>query len=274
MSGSNGRGNGRGDAGASGTAPGGPAAGARAPGAASLPKRFYTTATAAGSAAEGWRVQLDGRPVRTPGKQVLQLASAPLAEVLAGEWSAQATHIDPASMPLTRLVNTALDGVTGREKEVADDIVAYSGSDLLCYRAERPEGLVARQQAAWDPPLAWAQAHLGVSFVRQQGLMPVAQPPGLATAMAAALAPADAIELTALHVVTTLTGSAVLALAVWREAVSPQEAWAAANVDEDWQIAQWGEDGEAMLRRGRRQTELLAACRLLRLHRDGGGRSR
>ena len=168
-------------------------------------------------------------------------------------------------MPLTRLANTALDGVRGREPEVRADVVKYAGSDLLCYRAERPEGLVARQREIWDPLLAWAQARLGAEFRIAQSLMPVAQPVESLERLGEALAPLDAFRLTALHVVTTLTGSALLALAVLERHLEVEAAWSAAHVDEDWQIAQWGADTEADARRAARWREMLSAARMLEL---------
>jgi len=229
-----------------------------------LPKRFYKDAKAAEKDGQ-WRLELDGRPARTPGKRELLVPSRALAEAVAGEWQAQATHIDPGTMPLTRLVNTALDGVTGREAEVAADIVKYSLSDLLCYRADRPDPLVARQVAAWEPVLVWAEARFGASFIRQTGLMPVTQPPAVATAMADALAGLDRFRLAALHVMTTLMGSALLALAVHERRLSMEEAWAAAHVDDDWQIQEWGEDAEARARRDKRRVDMQAAAQVLSL---------
>ena len=127
-------------------------------------------------------------------------------------------HIDPAAMPLTRLANSAIDGVRGREAEVRADIARYAGSDLLCYRAFEPEGLVRRQAEMWDPVLGWARDALGARFAVAEGLMPVAQPDAAISAIAATLEGFDAFGLAALHVMTTLTGSALLALAHARRA--------------------------------------------------------
>ncbi len=229
-----------------------------------LPKRFYKLAAAAPKDG-GWRIELDGRGARTPGKRELMLPSKQLAAEVAAEWAAQVDHIDPAAMPLTRLVNTALDGVAGRQAEVAADVVKYSLSDLLCYRAEQPEGLVARQAQLWDPVLDWAEERLNTRFVRQIGLMPVSQSPITAAAMAEALTGLDALRLAALHVMTSLTGSALLALAVLEGRLDADTAWSAAHVDEDWQIAEWGEDAEAVARRQRRSIDMQAAAKLMRL---------
>ncbi|MGE0699339.1 MAG: ATP12 family chaperone protein [Hyphomicrobiaceae bacterium] len=231
-----------------------------------LPRRFYTDVSLGVSGPPpAHTVLLGGRIARTPGKRPLELPRAALAEAVAREWASQATHIDPAAMPLTRLVNTAIDGVAERMTEVAADVVKYAGSDLLCYRADFPEGLIARQRTHWDPVLEWAaQAH-GAHFVVAQGIMPVLQPAGAIARIAEAVARLDALRLTALHVMTTLMGSAILALAVVEGCLSPENAWEAAHVDEDWQIAEWGEDAEASARREKRWAEMRAAAELTRL---------
>jgi chaperone required for assembly of F1-ATPase len=241
-----------------------PIASARGP-IVALPKRFYTSVTISQSD-DGHRVLLDGRPVRTPKRAYLSLPTRPLADAVGAEWEAQATHIDPATMPLTRLANTALDGVTGRETDVRDDIVRFAGSDLLCYRAGHPAGLVERQTQVWDPILAWALTTLNTRFIVQTGIMPVTQPPPTLDRIAAAL-PSDAFSLAALHVLTTLMGSAVLALAVHERHLEIGAAWAAAHVDEDWQIAEWGEDREAVRRRAGRLAEATSAAHFLALRR-------
>lgn len=229
-----------------------------------LPKRFYKDATTAPR--DGAHVVLlDGRTAKTPGKAVLAVPTPQLAAALAAEWHAQSDVIDPATMPLTRFVNTAIDGVARRAREVAADVVKYAGSDLLCYRADHPQGLVERQSAAWDPVLGWARDELGANFVLAEGVMPVAQPAPALARIAAAVDPLPPLRLTALHVMTTLMGSALLALAVERGRLSPAAAWAAAHVDEDWQISQWGEDAEATARRAVRWADMQAAARLLEL---------
>ncbi|MBO0764152.1 MAG: ATPase [Hyphomicrobiaceae bacterium] len=230
------------------------------------PKRFYRAASVEGTAA-GFRVLLDGRPARTPARKEVAVPSRPLAEALAAEWAAQADEIDPASMPLSRLVNSALDGVTGCEAEARAEIVKYAGSDLVCYRAAAPhEGELARRHAeAWDPVLAWARAELNVHLRVGQGIFPVAQPRAATATIQAILAGLNPLALTAHHVMTTLTGSALLALAHGRGRLTAEEAWAAAHIDEDWQISQWGEDAEAKSRRKRRWGEMQAASRLLQL---------
>jgi chaperone required for assembly of F1-ATPase len=228
------------------------------------PKRFYRGVTVDG-AAPAFRVLLDGKPVLTPAKRELALPNRPLAEAVAAEWEAQGERIDPGTMPLTRLVNSAVDGVAGREAEVRADIAKYAAGDLLCYRAEAPAELVCRQAEAWDPVLAWARAALGANFAVGRGIVPVAQPEAAAEAVGRALARLDVFGLAAHHVMTTLTGSVLLALAHAGGRLTGEEAWAAAHVDEDWQIGQWGEDAEAKARREKRWAEMQAASRLLAL---------
>ena len=226
-----------------------------------LIKRFYKTVTV-GEAAP-FQLLLDGRAVKTPKKRALILPTRALADAVAAEWTAQAADINPATMPLTRFANTAIDAVADSLDEVSGDIVAFAGSDLLCYRAEAPQELSDAQAKRWDPVLNWARQTLGANFTVVPGVMPVEQSDATLAAIASALHPHDAFRLTALHVLTTLTGSALLAIAHARGALSVDDTWAAAHVDEDYQIALWGTDGEATERRIRRRTEFDAASRML-----------
>jgi chaperone required for assembly of F1-ATPase len=234
----------------------------------SLPKRFYKEVTV-GEAEDGFRVLLDGRPVRTPSRNFLAVPSADLAQALAEEWAAQAEHIDPGYMPLTRILNSALDGVAREIEAVAADVVKYAGSDLLCYRAGEPESLVADQSRIWDPVLAWVREAHGSHFMLAEGVMFVEQPQSAVAAFAgaveafAASGPGRPMRLAALHVATTLTGSAILALALACGRLDAEAAWTAAHVDEDYQIRQWGEDSEAQERRARRWHDMQAAARVL-----------
>jgi chaperone required for assembly of F1-ATPase len=237
-----------------------------------LAKRFYKAATVADASSVGgggeeaaFRVLLDGRPACTPANALLALPTRALAEAVAGEWRAQQEHIDPATMPLTRLANSAIDGVRGREAQVRADIVGYAASDLLCYRATEPDALVRRQAELWEPVLGWARDALGAHLQVAKGVMPLTQPAAAQQAVARALDGQDAFALAALHVMTTLMGSALLALAHARGRLTAEQAWAAAHVDEDWQIGTWGEDAEAAARRLRRWSEMQAASRMLAL---------
>jgi chaperone required for assembly of F1-ATPase len=157
-----------------------------------------------------------------------------------------------------------IDAVADAMEPVADEVVQYLGADLLCYRAEAPDGLVESQTRHWDPVLAWARDTLGARFVLGQGVVHVAQPDETIAALRATI-PAEPWRLGALSVITTLTGSGLLALALERGAIEPEAAWAAAHVDEDWQIAQWGRDDDALERRAYRRAEFEAATTVLRL---------
>jgi chaperone required for assembly of F1-ATPase len=234
---------------------------------AKLPKRFYQE-VAVKDEGEGAALLLDGKPVQTPGKAPLVLPTRALAEAVAGEWRAQGERIDPATMPLTKLANSAIDGVVGREQAAIDDIAAHARSDLLCYRAQAPQGLVAAQRKHWDPVLAWAKDALEAPLVVGEGVVHVNQPGSSLARIKETLVGYDAFSLAALHVMTSLTGSALLALAVALGRLTPDEAWAAAHVDEDWQIGQWGEDNEAAQRRHNRRRDFDAAARMLSLSRD------
>ncbi len=229
-----------------------------------LPKRFYKEAEAV-ETPEGFAVQLDGRPVRTPGRALLALPSAAAAALVAAEFAAQDETIDPVTMPVLRIVNTAIDGVAPDMQAVLEDVMRFSASDLLCYRADAPEALVARQAEAWDPVLDWARSALGARFFLAEGVMHVEQPRESVAAVGLWLRQRqEPFRLSAIHVMTTLTGSALLALAVEAEALTPEEAWTAAHVDEDWNTEQWGEDAEAAARRVVRRKEFDAAVALVR----------
>ena len=230
----------------------------------SHPKRFYEQ-VAIKDEGGGVGVLLDGKPVRTPGKAPFLLPNAALAQAIAEEWRGQGKRIVPATMPLTRLANSVVDGVKGREGAVIDDIVNYAGSDLLCYRAEGPKELVALQTMHWDPILAWAKQDLGAKMRLAEGVMHVEQPPTSLAVIKNRLQEFDPWSLAALHVMTGLSGSALLALALALGRLTPEEAWAAAHVDEDWQIGQWGEDEEAKERRENRRRDFVAAARMLTL---------
>lgn len=232
---------------------------------AELPKRFYERVSV--EPREGaFVVLLDGRELRTPARARLALPARGLAEAVAREWEAQGASIDPATMPLTRLVNSALDGVAREAEAVRADIVRYAGSDLVCYRAGDPQRLVEAQAARWDPVLAWAGEALGARFILAEGVMFTAQPePALARMRAAVEAVPAPLTLAALHVATTLTGSALIALALAHGHLTADEAWDAAHVDEDVQMEIWGQDAEAMERRAGRRADFDAAATLLTL---------
>jgi chaperone required for assembly of F1-ATPase len=223
-------------------------------------RRFYKSAGVGEAEGGGLELTLDGRAARTPGRNRLAAASRPLMERVAEEWTRQGETVDPADMPLTRLLNSAIDGVSRTMEETRADIARYAGSDLLCYRAEASEALAERQRLAFDPILRWAAETLGARFNLTAGVIHVAQPPEALAAVRAALdAVDDPAALAALSVITSLTGSALLALAVARGFLTAAEAWAAAHIDEDFQIEKWGVDEEAQARRAARWREMEAA---------------
>jgi chaperone required for assembly of F1-ATPase len=216
-------------------------------------KRFYTTAAVA-SMPEGFAITLDDRPVRTPSRRPLVAPTAEIAEAMAAEWAAQKDIIDPMTMPLTRLANSVIDAVADRVDAVADDVTRYFESDLLFYRAGHPDALVEREARHWDPVLFWAADTLGAHFILAEGIVHVRQPDQAIAAARAAL-PAKPWSIAALHVLTTLTGSALL---------DEDQVWSAAHVDEDWNSEQWGVDGEIMARRAARLTDFRAAAKVLK----------
>jgi chaperone required for assembly of F1-ATPase len=228
-----------------------------------LRKRFYQAASVA-DGAEGFAVMLDGRSVKTPARRTLAAPTRALGEALAAEWQAQTDVIDPARMPLTRLANTIIDGVAAASSDVAAEIEKYLGSDLVCYRAESPDRLVARQSHRWDPVLIFARDALGACFEITYGVRFVTQSPEAIAAARQAI-PLDPWRLGAVHAAMTLTGSALIALAFERGAVTLDDAWAAAHVDEDWNMEQWGRDTLALERREARFAEMQAAARVLEL---------
>jgi chaperone required for assembly of F1-ATPase len=226
-----------------------------------LPKKFYKLASVTPDLA----IALDGRPVKTPLKSKLVLPAKALAEAIAGEWNAQVDVINPAAMPLTRLANTALDRAGPERQYVAGQIVEFVGSDLVCYRAEAPQTLVALQAEHWDPVLSLAFLALGAHFKVASGILHVQQDAASLAAVEAHIAELNDFELTIAHNLTTLTGSALIGLMLVAEAISPEQGWAAAHVDEDFQISQWGEDHEAKKRRDNRRIDYDASLQFLNL---------
>jgi chaperone required for assembly of F1-ATPase len=227
-----------------------------------LRRRFYDSVGTVADAG-GHAVRLDGKPARTPAGGVLAAPSAALAQALAAEWDAQRELIDPARMPLTRLANSIIDGVSDRPGPVAAEIEKYLASDLVCYRAAAPSGLVERQARHWDPILAWARETLGAPLRAAAGVVHIAQDQD-ALARARGAIPREPWRLGALNAATTLTGSALIALALARGRLSVDEAWEAAHVDEDWNMEQWGRDAAALERRAFRFAEFDAAAMVLR----------
>lgn len=228
-----------------------------------LPKRFYKKAEA-GPHEDGHAILLDGRAVKTPSKHPLAMPSLPLAEAVAAEWEAQKDEIDPRNMRLTKLANTAIDLVAPRRDLVIAEIVNFAGTDLLCYRADAPVALAERQAALWDPLLAWA-AEKGIAFTSTTGIVHVAQPEASLEAYREVLRALDPFRLAALHNAVTLTGSAILGLAVTLGHITPEEAFDIAHLDEHWQMELCGHDEEEVARLAARRSELLETGRFIRL---------
>jgi chaperone required for assembly of F1-ATPase len=227
-------------------------------------KRFYDEA-AVRAAAGGHEVLLDARPVKTPAKNPLLLPTPALAEAVAAEWNRQGDKVDPRSMPLTGLANAAIDRVAPDPEGFAAGLARYGESDLLYYRAEGPDSLVERQRQLWDPILAWARRRYDVDFETTEGILHRPQPPATIARLGHEMAVRGPFELAALAPLVTISGSLVIALALAEEAIAPDEAWAAATLDEAWQAEQWGEDEEAAARMANRRAEFDAAMQFLAL---------
>jgi len=227
-----------------------------------LRKRFYTSASVGEVEGGSYPVLLDGKAVRTPARHPLAAPTKAIAEAMAQEWEAQAEAIDPLTMPLTRLANSIIDGVATSQEEVVAEVEKFLGTDLLFYRADQPEGLVARQTEHWDPVIHWARERLGARFVLAVGVIYTGQPEGSVIAAAQAI-PREPWRLGAVHAITTLTGSALLALAVAEGFLDGEAAWRVAHVDEDWNMETWGRDDAAMERREQRHAEMRAASMVL-----------
>jgi chaperone required for assembly of F1-ATPase len=224
-------------------------------------KRFYAEASV-GESDDGFTVMLDGKPIKTPSGRTVIVPVRSLAETIAAEWNAQGEFIEPLTMPVTRFANSVVQGVVDNAPAVVDDVAKYFVSDLLCYRAGHPEGLVAREAEHWDPILFWAAETLGAHFMLAEGVMHVRQPESAIAAARGAL-PADPWAIAALHVITTLTGSALLALALFHGVISPDQAWAAAHVDEDWNAEKWGIDEEVATRKAAKLIDFNAVVAVL-----------
>jgi chaperone required for assembly of F1-ATPase len=227
-------------------------------------RRFYKEA-ALRPAAGGYEILLDGRPVKSPAKNPLLVPADRLGQAIVGEWSAQGEKIDPRTMPLTGLANAAIDRVAPDPTAFAAALAAYGETDLLCYRAEGPASLVARQQEQWDALLAWARRRFDIDFEIVGGIIHRPQPARTLEQLAKATAARDAFQLAALSPLVTISGSLVIALALTEGAVDLDTAWAAASLDEAWQAEQWGEDAEAAAVLENRRRDFEAAYRFLQL---------
>lgn len=227
-------------------------------------KRFWKEVTVVADDG-GWRVELDGRSVKTPAKNVLMAPTNGLAQAVADEWDAQEEQVDPRAMLFTRAVNVAIDKVSHAKPEVTKMLAEYGASDLLCYRADAPDGLVARQNAAWNPLLDWAEATYGAALATTAGVMPITQEPGALAHLSAPLDKLDAFELTAIHEFITISGSLVIGLATFNEAFPLDDLWAAARIDETWQMETWGVDSEAAQVSENKRQSFFQSAEFLRL---------
>lgn len=234
------------------------------------PKRFWTDATVT-DADGGFTVLLDKRAVKTPAKAPLILPTEVMAQAIAEEWQAQTDKIDPNTMPVTRSANAALDKVRIQHAEVADMIAAYGDSDLLCYRADSPEELVARQAETWDPYLVWAEEALGAKLEPRTGVIHAGQDAASLARLSEAVHAFDPFELTAFHDLVALTGSLILGFAAERTWAESSSIWSASRVDENWQIEQWGEDEEAQATEQVKKRSFEDALRFIQLTRGSNG---
>lgn len=213
----------------------------------------------------GFEVRLDGRPVRTPLKTLLALPTRRLAEAVAAEWQAQEGEINPGTMPMTRSANAALDKVAPQHAEVAAMLAGYGETDLLCHRAEHPEGLIDLQNKGWNPVLDWAAGRYGAPLAVVQGVLPAKHPAASLAVYHAVVSGVRPFSMTALHDLVTLSGSLVLGLWVAEGAGDPQVAWDLSRIDENWQISQWGTDEEAGEAAQAKRAAFLHAARFLEL---------
>lgn len=227
-------------------------------------KRFWTKATAE-TVEGGFTVRLDGRPVKTPAKAALTLPSRTLAEAIAAEWDAQTGVVKPAAMPLARAANSAIDKVAPMRDAVIAELAGYGGTDLICYRAEAPEALIAAQAAAWDPLVDWAATALRAPLRITQGVIPVAQAPDSLSRLTDRVAALSDFELAGLHDLVAISGSLVLALAVAEGRFEPEAAFDLSRVDNRWQSDLWGADAEEAETEALRRAAFLQAHRFLAL---------
>ena len=227
-------------------------------------KRFWTEARAEAEG-DGYTVRLDGRPVKTPAKAPLTLPTRAMAEAVAAEWDAQEEHIRPDRMPVTRAANAAIDKVAVQHREVVALIADYGATDLLCYRAEHPEALIARQAEAWDPLLNWAAKDLGAKLVVTRGVVPVPQPEASLRRLHEAVRALDPFRLTAMHDLVSLSGSLVIGLAAARGVAPAETLWQVSQTDETWQQELWGIDEEAAATTARKKAAFEQALAFYRL---------
>lgn len=229
-----------------------------------LPRRFYKEAKVT-QIEDGFAVALDGRVPRTPGMKQVAVPHEPIAAEMAEEWSAQGEFIDPQTMPMVRLVNSAVEGGEDAMPAMRAELIKYAGNDLLLYRADTPESLVRRQEEVWDTVLVALARRFGVPFQPTIGIVHQPQPAAMLAKAGELLEAEPLLPLTAMNAIMSITGSALLAIALRHDLLTAEDAWVAAHVDEDHNIKMWGEVEEITVRRARRRSEFDAAVRLLSL---------
>ncbi len=229
-------------------------------------KRFYKSAQSAPND-QGFAVTLDGRPVRTPAKQSLTVATRALADAIAAEWDAQDDEIVPADMPMMRMASTAIDRVDTQFEAVVEEIAAYGGTDLVCYRSTDPQELQEREAVHWQPLVEWAGERYGAVLKVTSGIVHVQQDDTALQALHDAVAGYDSYALVALHTAVTVSGSLIIGLALLEGRLDDEAAWAASSVDEHFQAEKWGEDREAAQRQRSLRDELSHALQFFRLSR-------
>lgn len=225
-------------------------------------KRFWKEVTVAEDA-DGFAIFLDGKTVKTPARNTCRVPTRAIADEIAMEWEAQEEVVSPLQMPMTRVAATCLDRVAPEMAAVQEMISAYGGTDLLCYRATHPAGLVARQAEGWDPILSWAAASIGAQLKIGSGVMHIAQPSAAEEVLAECVRAVDAWNLTCLSELVTISGSLVLGLSVLERHLDPDLAWDLSRIDEQWNIDEWGEDFEAAELAAKRQADFMQAAKVL-----------
>ena len=231
-------------------------------------RRFWTEVSVVNEDGGGWGIRLDDRVLRTPLKSQLVLPTRVMADAMAQEWRAQEGTVAPLTMPVTRAANSAVDKVRPQHAEVVRELAGYGSTDLLCYRAERPEALVERQAQGWDPVLDWAARRFDAPLAVTGGVMPATQPAESLARLAAPVAGLDEWQLTGFHDLVTLSGSLVLALAVIERKIPAETAWELSRIDEDYQAEVWGHDEEADEVAALKRDAFLAADRFHAMARD------
>ena len=227
-------------------------------------KRFWNQADAV-ERDGGWGVELDGKPLRTPARDLLTVPTKALAEAIASEWNEVGDKIDPGTLPLTGLANAAVDRVTPDKEAFAKGIARYAEADLACYRAEGPSALVDRQTESWDALIGWGRRRFDVDFRTTRGIVHVDQPAATVDRLSHAVAALDPFRLAGLSPLVTISGSLLAALGVLEGTLMPDQAWDAVTVDDRWQLEQWGSDAEAEAAIDNRRRNFMAAARFLEL---------